>query len=291
MAADGILNVHKPRGPTSFQVVRHVRRLTGERRVGHGGTLDPLAEGVLPVLLGRATRLSRYLMDLPKAYRVEGRLGQATDTYDAEGVVTLEGDPSGITLEELRDALASFEGVIQQVPPPYSAVKVGGRPAYARARSGEAPRLAPRAVQVYRLTLLEYRPPVFVMEVECGRGTYVRSLVHDLGLKLGCGAHVLRLVRLRVGPFALEEAVPPERLPQEWRERLLPPDAALAHLPSVQLDEAQAQAMRHGRPLALPSGPTASQRLRAYDAAGNLLGVLRKEATGDLWRPETVLAS
>ncbi|HXG41780.1 MAG TPA: tRNA pseudouridine(55) synthase TruB [Dehalococcoidia bacterium] len=290
MAVNGVLNVGKPRGPTSFQVVRHVRRLTGERRVGHGGTLDPLAEGVLPVLLGSATRLSRYLLDLPKTYRVEGRLGQATETYDAEGAVTLEGDFSGITLSGLRQALTAFEGAIQQVPPPYSAVKVGGRPAYARARAGEAPRLKPRTVHIYRLALLDYRPPIFVLEVECSRGTYVRSLVHDLGLRLGCGAHVVRLVRLRVGPFGLEEAVPLERLAQEWRERLLRPDAALAHLPAVGLDEAQAQAVRHGRPLFLPSAPAQAQRLRAHDAAGHLLAVLRKDATSGLWRPETVLA-
>jgi len=291
LAVSGVLNVHKPPGPTSFAVVRQVRRLTGERRVGHGGTLDPLAEGVLPGLLGRATRLSRYLLDLPKTYLAEGRLGQATDTYDAQGAVTLEADASGVTEEFLREALSAFVGAIRQVPPPYSAVKVGGRPAYARVRAGEAPSLAPRTVQVYSLRLVDYRPPRFVLEVECGRGTYVRSLVHDLGMRLGCGAHLTRLVRLRVGPFALAEAVPLERLPQEWLSRLLPPDAAVAHLLAVRLDEAQATALAHGRPLPLAALPLAAQRLRAHDEQGNLLAVLRRDDIAGLWRPETVLAS
>jgi tRNA pseudouridine55 synthase len=291
LAVSGVLNVGKPRGPTSFPVVGQVRRLTDQRRVGHGGTLDPLAEGVLPVLLGRATRLARYLLELPKAYLVEGRLGQATATYDAEGEVTWQADPWAVTAQSLQEALGGFLGAIRQLPPPYSAVRVGGRRAYARARAGEALQLLPRTVHVYRLQLLEFRPPLFVLEVECGRGTYVRSLVHDLGLRLGCGAHVTRLVRLRVGPFALEEAVPLERLAQEWRARLLPPDAAVSHLPAVRLEEDQAQAVAHGRPLPLAAAPGDAQRLRGYDGQGRLLAVLRREDISGLWRPETVLAS
>ncbi|GBD13678.1 tRNA pseudouridine synthase B [bacterium HR24] len=289
MAASGVLNVRKPPGPTSFDVVRQVRRLTGQRRVGHGGTLDPLAEGVLPVLLGRATRLSRYLLDLPKAYLVEALLGQATTTYDAQGQVTYEGDPATVSEEALREALQSFRGQIRQVPPPFSAVKVAGHRAYDRARSGQPPQLSPRTVQVYRLNLVEFRPPVLVLEVECGRGTYIRSLVHDLGLKLGCGAHVTRLVRTRVGPFLLAEAVPLGRLADEWQTRLLPPEVAVAHLPSAQLDDAQARAVGHGRPLPLDALPGQAERLRVHDAQGNLVAVLRRDDSKGLWRPETVL--
>ncbi|HEY5625323.1 MAG TPA: tRNA pseudouridine(55) synthase TruB, partial [Dehalococcoidia bacterium] len=182
----GILNFNKPRGRTSFSVIGLVRRGTAVRRVGHAGTLDPMAEGVLLVCIGPAVRITEYLMDLPKVYRGTVRLGIETNTYDAEGEVLATHDVD-VGEEALRQALATFSGEIEQRPPAHSAIKVGGRPAYERARRGEEIELAARNVTVYRLDLLRFDPPDVQIEVECSRGTYVRSLAHDLGQSLGCG--------------------------------------------------------------------------------------------------------
>jgi tRNA pseudouridine55 synthase len=204
---NGILNVDKPVGWSSFDVVRLVKRGTGVKRVGHAGTLDPLASGVLLVLLGQASRVSEYLMALRKEYRATVRLGISTNTYDAEGEVTAE-RPVDVGEAQLRQALEEFTGEIQQTPPAFSAVKVDGQRAYARARRGESVELKPRAAVIYKTQVVEFSPPTIVLDIECSRGTYVRSIAHDLGERLGCGAHLAGLDRaFQVGPGGGQGAV------------------------------------------------------------------------------------
>ena len=299
----GILNIDKPAGCTSYRVVQRVRRRSGVGKVGHAGSLDPLATGVLLICLGQATRLSQYLMELPKTYRAEIALGVATDTYDAEGQPTFRGDPSLVSEAGLKQALKAFRGESQQVPPPYSAVKRQGRPAYAYARAGQAVALSPRKVMIYRIDLLAYEPPLVTLQVDCGKGTYLRSLAHDLGQRLGCGAHLQGLVRLSIGPFSLADASSLEAVEaaftgSHWQELLLPLDYGLGHLPAIALDMEAEREVRHGRPLPTAAGALAGlekavqgQRCRAYGGDGSLVAVLRFEANEGMWRPEKVFTS
>ncbi len=295
---DGILNLDKPRGPTSHDVVERVRALTGVRQVGHAGTLDPLATGVLLVCVGRATRLAEYLLAGHKVYRATLRLGIVTDTYDAEGTVVAE-FPVRVGRAEVEGALASFRGPLEQQPPLYSAVKHAGTPLHKYARRGlEVPRV-PRRVEVYTLTLVEWRPPECVLDVECSSGTYVRALAHDLGQTLGCGAHLTALERLASGEFRLEDALSLselERAAQEghWREYLLPLDRAVARLPVLHLDREDAQDLCTGRAVAAPAGqpvpvPAEGEPLaRAYGPGGAFLAVVAYDAAHGLWRPRKV---
>ncbi|MBI2856891.1 MAG: tRNA pseudouridine(55) synthase TruB, partial [Chloroflexi bacterium] len=204
---DGILNINKPRGMTSFDVVARVRRLTGVSRAGHAGTLDPDATGVLLVCLGKATRLAGFLSGETKTYRATVHLGVATDTYDASGRVTASCDASSVSLASVREVLTRFRGRIMQAPPAYSALKVGGRRLYQLARSGVHVTPTPRPVDVFRLELTRWAPPELDLEIDCGKGTYIRSLAHDLGSALGCGAHLCALERTRSGPFSLADSV------------------------------------------------------------------------------------
>ncbi len=302
MDTSGFLNVDKPAGWTSFSVAARVRRRSGVRRVGHTGTLDPAATGVLVVCLGAATRLSEYVMELSKAYRAEIRLGVTTDTFDAEGVPISETDPSGVTREQVQQALLGFVGEIEQVPPLHSAIKHAGEPLYRYARSQREVQPRPRHVTIYHVQLLGFEPPLLTLELECGKGTYVRSLAHDLGQLLGCGAHLASLVRLRVGPFALEDACPLPRLEQafdegRWHELILPPDTALARWPRIDLTEEQAIAVRYGQALAaeglaMPILQEANGALaRAYAPESSLLAVLRYDGETGVWRPSKVFAA
>ena len=270
--------------------------------MGHTGTLDPTATGVLLVCLGAATRLSEYVMELSKRYRAEVRLGVTTDTFDAAGVLVSEADPTGVSREQVEEALAAFLGEIEQVPPLFSAIKHAGEPLYRYARSHREVQPRPRRVVIHRLQLQHFEPPLLTIDLECGKGTYVRSLAHDLGQLLGCGAHLASLVRLRVGPFALEDAYPLPRLEQafdegRWREYLLPADAALAHWPRIDLTEEQATAVRYGQALAAEApalspaqGPTDGALARGYGPEDGLLAVLRYDAEGALWHPTKVFA-
>jgi tRNA pseudouridine55 synthase len=239
-------------------------------------------------------------MDLPKTYRADICLGLATDTYDATGQPTFVGDPSSVGEDQIRAALPAFVGEVEQVPPPYSAVKRRGRPAYAYARAGRPLALTPRRVEVYRIELKAYQPPFLSLEVECGKGTYIRSLAYDLGQRLGCGAHLHRLIRWRVGPFAIEEAhlwteVEEALVSGRWAELLLPLDYGLGHLPPVTLGLEEERDVRHGCSLPVSSRPVArlgravpGQRCRAYAEDGGFIGLLRFDGDGALWRPEKV---
>jgi tRNA pseudouridine55 synthase len=282
---------------TSFRVVALVRRLSGERRVGHAGTLDPAATGVLPICLGRATRVVEFLMDSTKTYRAEIELGIATDTGDASGQIVQKGDPSGISREALESALASFCGSIHQTPPMYSAVKYQGRPLYQLAHAGITVERKSRPAKIYNLELVDWQPPVVTIEVACGKGTYIRTLAYDLGQVLGCGAYLKSLVRLRYGPFDIKDAV---SIPQvedafhagSWMRLLYPMDSVLLHWPAIVVDAAAEQNIRNGRPLTLAQdfgGAATGNRCRVYTLDGSFLGVLRFNGGKSEWEPEKVL--
>ncbi len=303
MDISGIFNIDKPAGWTSFQVVSLVRRLSGVRRVGHAGTLDPSATGVLVVCLGQATRLVEYMMETTKVYRAEVRLGITTDTLDATGKPLSQADPSNISRQQVEDALTAFVGEIDQVPPMFSALKHGGEPLYRYARAQRQVERQPRRVTIHRLQLLAFQPPLVAIEVECGKGTYIRALAHDLGQQLGCGAHLSALARLRVGPFSLDDAcslVELEAAFQEgrWLSLLHPADASLPSWPAVTLSEPQERAVRFGQCLAADSLEPApaqavenGQLCRAYSPRGQLVAILRYDAAALLWRPTKVFAA
>ncbi len=241
----GFLVIDKPTGMTSHDVVQQVRRWAQQRRVGHLGTLDPLATGVLPIALGEATKLSQMLTHGEKGYRGRVRLGIDTTTYDREGEVLRETDGPWPSEEELRKVLETFVGQIEQVPPPYSAVKRGGEAAYRRVRRGEEVELEPRRVTISRLELVSYEAPFLTLEVDCSAGTYLRALAHDLGVRLRTGAHLWELCRTRSGPFTLEQALPLERLEEEGDGRLIPLAAATG-LPSFEVDARICRRVRNG---------------------------------------------
>ena len=242
---DGLLVIDKPSGVTSHDVVQRVRRWAGQRRVGHLGTLDPLATGVLPVALGEATKLSQLLTLGMKGYRGVIRLGIETTTYDPEGEVVASSDGPWPDVETVEKGLDRFRGEIEQVPPPYSAVKRDGEAAYRRARRGEDVVLEPRPVTFYELTMLRYDPPDLEVEVLCSAGTYLRSLAHDLGGELGTFGHLACLVRTGSGPFTLEQAVSLEALDELDQSRLIPMAAATG-LPSFEVDARTARRVGRG---------------------------------------------
>ncbi len=252
---DGVLIVNKPSGITSTRVVEKVRRKL-KTRVGHTGTLDPLADGLLILLIHRATRFSWLFLGMDKGYRVSARLGVETDTYDMEGTVLRETEVS-LSCEQLEKTLGEFTGEIEQVPPPFSAKKVRGKRAYRLARKGIKPDLKPVRVKVYRIELLRCRIPEFEISVLVSSGTYVRSLIHDIGRRLSTGAVVERLTRVRIGPFTLDSAVDLEsflRSEDPWRH-VIPVEKALSFLPAVDLDSFSGERVLHGNPVLL-SEPT-----------------------------------
>ena len=292
MNANGILNVNKPTGKTSQQVVSLIKRRSGQRHVGHAGTLDPQASGVLPVLLGQATRVSSFITNDPKVYQAELELGVTTDTYDAEGQVTASSDASHVTREQVEAALPAFRGRIKQRPPMYSALKHRGQRLYDLARAGIEVERKEREVRVYRLELIGWQPPHLSIEVECGRGTYIRSLAHDLGQSLGCGAHLSQLVRLRCGPFYISDSLTMPQLEDSflngyWQQLLYPMDVALEGIPAAIVDPGQERAILHGRPVAMESA-AAGDRCRAYSTDGRFLAVLGILPQSGLWHPQKV---
>lgn len=299
-AVNGFLNLYKPAGITAMGALRRVKGITGQRKkVGHAGTLDPLAEGALPVCFGQATRLMEQVVSGGKRYRMTVRLGATSNTYDAEGDITETGNAEGLTREEIAVAAQQFVGVIDQVPPMYSALKVGGQRLYDLARSGkEVPRAA-RQVEVQSIRIDGFAPPDLDLTVDCGRGTYLRSIAHDLGQALGCGGYVIRLSRLRCGQFEAAEGVTMEVLAAaaeagDWRRHLHPVDWALLGLGAMEVSAGQAEAIRHGQ--GIPAGDSADpagigEECRAYDGEGFFLGLLQYRADGGRWHPRRVFDS
>lgn len=292
-AISGVLVVDKPVGLTSHDVVQIIRRGTGIRRAGHTGTLDPRASGVLVVLIGPAVRLSEYVSASDKRYQAVVHLGSRTDTYDADGRV-LNTSPVTITEFQFEEALKQFVGEIEQVPPPFSAVKVQGRKAYEMAREGDEVELAPRIINVYSLELLEWAPPEAVIDVYCSSGTYVRSLAHDLGETLGCGAHLIGLRRTKSGRFSLRDAVPLRKLRETfdtstWYQYLIPAAEALSDWPAVELTHEQVEAVRHGN--RVPADPSIGKLSRGISEAGELVALLGLDEATNEWQPKKVFFS
>jgi tRNA pseudouridine55 synthase len=274
---DGVLVIDKPAGPTSHDMVDRVRRILRIRRVGHTGTLDPFATGVLPLCLGKATRLARFLGNGEKVYRATVRLGFATSTDDLTG--TGIGEPREVRLDEaaLRAALARLEGSYDQVPPAFSARRVGGRRLYELARRGEASPRPARPVKVEKIGLVAVNQDCLEIEVRCSPGTYVRALARDLGEVLGVGGHLTALRRTRSGSFSLRQSVPGDDL-KRARERVVPLGELLPELPAVRVGEAGGVLVRHGRDLGRASTlegfpEEAVERVRILDESGQLLAV------------------
>lgn len=287
---DGILNLNKPCGWSSHDAVALVRRLIRQKRVGHAGTLDPLATGVLLICIGQATRVAEYLMASGKVYLARLRLGATTSTYDSAGEVTETRDVQ-VSEAALQAALQQFLGETRQVPPMYSALKRGGQPLYKLARRGLEVERAARPIHIERIVLRQVQLPDVTIEVHCSSGTYIRSLAHDIGQALGCGAHLTALVRQASGAFRLDDALDPAALEAavgagRLADRLYPVDAALQALPAIQLDQDTARRVRQGQlvPLTLPPAPAS----RAYDAQGALAAVLVYDAGTGAWRPDKV---
>ncbi len=299
-ALSGFINIDKPPDMTSFDVVRVVRRAAGIRRVGHAGTLDRPATGVLPIALGPSTRLIEALMDARKRYRATVTLGVETDTHDAVGEVRARRDASGVTPAEVVDALEAFRGELMQTPPAFSAVKLEGERAWRAARRGEQPQLEPRPVTVYELALGACEPPELEIEVECSKGFYMRSLAHDLGAALGVGGHLASLSRTAVGPFRLEDAVTLDdavlMLEGGLAEELVhAPDAVLRDWPAVILGKRSIALARQGRdvrPRPIDGRPPArvGVKARGYGAHGRLVALLECGPIPGVWHPYRVFA-
>jgi tRNA pseudouridine55 synthase len=299
---DGILNINKPQGETSFSIVAKVKRLSGERRVGHAGTLDPAATGVLPICLGQGTRVVEFLVDTTKVYRAQIELGVATDTYDASGKIIQKGDPSGIGQAQLESALTSFCGLIQQTPPMYSAVKHHGKRLYQLARAGIEIERRSRLTRIHLVELVDWQPPVVTIEVVCGKGTYIRSLAHDLGQALGCGANLKGLTRLRCGLFDIKDAVSIPQLEYAfrygyWQHLVHPIDTVLLHWTAMIVSDDTERTIKNGCPLVLGNGyfeqnlsalSSLESRCRAYTSDGCFLAVLRFNSEAGQWQPEKV---
>ncbi len=274
---NGFLILDKPTGVTSFDVVARVRRELGVKKVGHLGTLDPLATGVLVVAVREGTKLIEYLMGEDKEYEVALELGKVSDSYDRDGQIEVVDEAPKVTREDLEEALKNFVGEIDQVPPAFSAIKVDGKRAYESARKGEKVKLKPREVRIDSITILGFDPPNAVLRVTCGSGTYIRSLVHDLGQKLGCGAMVIELRRTRVGEFT-------DMAQGDLEESLIPLEEVVKDWPSIQLTESEMTALKHGQRFRVPEGfPCKGDRPVAAFHEGKLVSLV--EADGGLVRP------
>ena len=287
----GLLNLAKPRGYSSHDVVNHLRRLTDERRIGHAGTLDPLARGVLVMCIGQATRLSEYIASGRKTYLATLRLGEETDTWDAEGRVISAHPWQGVQRADLEQALTAFKGAIQQVPPMFSAVKLNGKALYKLARKGIIIEREARDVTIDNIEVVSWEPPSVVLRIACSGGTYIRAIAHDVGQALQVGAYLADLVRERSGSLTIETAVPLEELEaagsEGWQRYLLPMQAGLGHLPGVSVDVEQEFALHQGRLIALPAvAPT--PLLYATNQSGDLFAILQPAADG-MWQPHKVL--
>lgn len=292
--ATGVLNVDKPAGDTSFSVVNRLRRLTGAHKVGHAGTLDPLATGVLPILFESATRLAEFALQLEKTYVADVQFGFVSATDDSESEAEPVADPGLLSRAQVSEALGTFVGRIQQQPPAYSAVKVEGTRSYRLARSGETARPPAREVEVYSAAMLDFTPgshAVARIEVRCSSGTYLRSIARDLGAKLEVGAYLGRLVRTAYGPLTLDRAAKLDELtsPDDVKDRLLPAEVILPLMERVRLNVEQEAQVRQGRAVRVVPEP-APGPVRAHDAAGNLVALGHTDPLRRTFVPEKVLS-
>jgi tRNA pseudouridine55 synthase len=292
---DGILNINKATGITSHDVVTKVRKILQQKRVGHAGTLDPAASGVLPICIGQATRVAEYLSESGKAYQAEISFGVVTDTYDTEGTIIRTAPVAELTRPQIEEALPHFLGPQVQLPPRYSAIKIQGQPAYKRVRAGEEISLEPRSITIARLEIIAWDSSRLTLAIECSKGTYIRSLAYDLGEYLGCGAHLAGLVRTRSGPFLLSESITLEQLAiavasGNVEKHLFPADKALQGYPTLLLDAVTAGRVLHGMAFQYDL-PTSTELARVYDTSGHFLAIAEWDAAQEMWRPKKVFAS
>jgi tRNA pseudouridine55 synthase len=296
MSYEGILPVYKPAGMTSHDVVSKVRRLISERRIGHTGTLDPQVTGVLPLCIGRATRLVEYIQDLPKQYEAELTVGISTDTEDRTGAITAAVDFVSLTEHQIRSVMQSFVGEVDQTPPMYSAVKVAGKRLYELAREGIEVERKSRKVQIYNIELLELKlnqnNPAIRFRVECSKGTYIRTLCVDIGRELNYPAHMSDLVRTGTGFITLDQCLTFDEIAMRvddgtFSQALIPADQGIKHLPVVTLDEIETNHAVNGRAIPFPNG-TGSSIYRTYRFDGKFLGIFRYEHELAVLKPEKV---
>lgn len=288
----GILNINKPSGITSHDVVDRARDASGVKRVGHAGTLDPSASGLLLVCIGQATRVAEYLMAGRKKYRAEIHLGTSTDTHDRDGKVTYQAPEVNTSREEIEQALTLFTGRVQQIPPMYSALRHNGTRLYELARRGIQVERTPRQVEIYDLQLTDWTSPVFRLTVECSKGTYVRALARDLGEALGTGGHLSNLVRVASGSFILDDAVSLSTVERRfaegrWPQILHPLDEALLQFEAVIVDGETERKIRQGQQVRGPE-PLDGPLCRAYSPSGEFIALLRYDNEEDVWRPRKV---
>jgi tRNA pseudouridine55 synthase len=301
---DGLLVIDKPAGPTSHDVVARVRRVLGEQRIGHTGTLDPAASGVLPLVLGRATRLARFMSGSNKRYEAVVRFGQATDTYDAEGVPVGEQSIAVPSREQLESALDAFRGTFEQQPPAFSAKKVAGRRSYESARAARLKPLpglpgppglslpAPVSVTVHHLAIVGLAADCATLTLECSAGFYVRSLAHELGVSLGIGAHLAALRRTASASLTLADAIPldaAERSRDAAAAAIVPIERMLQDLPSVVLGREDVERVTHGQDVAAGVRKAGGNSVRLFDQAGQLLGIAEAARTPGFLHPSIVL--
>jgi tRNA pseudouridine55 synthase len=278
-----------------MEALRRVKRITGQRqKVGHGGTMDPLARGVLPICFGQATRLMDYVVGGTKRYVMDVKLGQSTSTYDSEGEVTASRSYDGITRTEIIHALEGFIGVVDQVPPMYSAVKVDGQRLYKLARAGIEVERQARSIEIHGIQLTRLELPGLTLDVECGKGVYMRTLAHDLGETLGCGAHVTDLERRHCGGFPSDNSVTLEELesaaeePGGWTRFLHPLDWVLRDFQTITVGPAAERFLRNGQSVSLGKPNVNAgymEQFRAYNASGQFLALVRFDLAGNSWRP------
>ncbi len=295
---NGFINLYKPAGITSMETLRRVKRITGQRqKVGHGGTMDPLARGVLPICFGQATRLMDYVVSGSKRYVMDVKLGESTTTYDAEGEITATRSAEGIIRAEIEAALERFIGVVDQVPPMYSAVKVDGQRLYKLARAGIEVERQARSVEIHSIRLTGVELPELTLDVECGRGVYMRTLAHDLGEALGCGAHVADLERRSCGGFPATDSVTLEQLEAEaqepggWKHRLHPLDWVVREFKTLTVGPAAEKFLRNGQTVSLGRPDVNAgylEQYRAYNTAGQFLALVRFDRADNSWRPVKV---
>ena len=294
----GFINLYKPGGITSMEAVRRIKRLAGSsQKIGHGGTMDPMALGVLPICFGQATRLMEYVVGGRKRYRMEILLGVSTDTYDAEGEVVDTGDASAVTRDMVESALTVFVGSIKQTPPMYSAVKVKGQRLYKLARAGLEVEREARPVDIFSIKVTDWALPKMVVEVESGKGVYMRSVAHDLGQTLGCGGHVTGLERLYCGGFDAKDSVTLEALEEDaqepggWQKHVFATDWALQGLRSTVVAQAAEQYLNNGQQVAVHNPVMEAgylEEFRAYSPDGRFLAIVRFDRGASAWKPAKV---
>ena len=287
MTVLGFLNINKPPGITSHDVVARLRRGLKIKKIGHAGTLDPMATGVLVICVGAATRLSEYVMHTTKTYHARIKLGVMTDTYDAEGAVIAEQDATHISEADVMRVLAGFVGEIEQLPPMYSAIKHKGKKLYELAREGQTIEREPRRITIELLDVLDWSLPEFTLKITCGAGTYIRSLAHDIGELLGVGAHLTGLTRSASGSFKLDEAVELEAVIEagDWRKYLISPAQALTHMPAVHFDSEAIVDLLHGRSVADHQAQF-GMLAQAYGPGKQFVAII--EGDGERWHPRKV---